>query len=174
MNGLLELQVIKVQLKQHEIEKAHEIGFLRAKEIGWTGDNHANRKSREGNYHRYITELAESVASEMVVAKWLKIADFEPTLNTFKTAADVGSKIEVKWTHWWDGHLIIHQYDRNDDVAILVTGQSPTYQIVGWLPVVNAKISNYWVQAERNWWVPQRELWEIENFERSSYATSSL
>lgn len=168
------LQLIRVTLSYEEVVKAHEIGFLRAKEVNWTGDNHARRKSHNSNYHTFIAELAESVASEMVVAKWLKIADFEPTVNGFKNQADVGSKIEVKWTRWHDGHLIIHQYDREDDVAFLVTGQSPIYLIVGWTPIKSSKVAQHWVAAEKNWWIPQKELRPMDTYKGSIYATASL
>jgi hypothetical protein len=75
----------------------------------------------------------------MVVARYLGIADFEPTLNTFKNSADVGSRIEVKHTSWRDGHLIVKPSDRDSDLAVLVVGESPNYTIIGWLPVSMAK-----------------------------------
>lgn len=168
------LQLIKVTLNYDEVVKAHEIGFKRAKEVNWTGDNHARRKSLNSNYHSFIAELSESVASEMVVAKWLGLVDFEPTVNGFKNQADVGSQIEVKWTRWHDGHLIINHYDRDTDIAFLVTGQSPIYLIVGWTPIKASKVPQHWVNAENNWWVPQKELRPMDTLKGSIYATTAL
>ena len=162
------------RLNYEEVVKAHEIGFQRAKEINWTGDNHARRRNLNPNYHSFIAELSESVASEMAVAKWLHLTNFEPTVNGFKKEADVGSSIEVKWTRWYDGHLIIHSYDREDDIAFLVTGQSPIYTIVGWTPIKASKVDQHWVASEKNWWVPQSQLRPMNTFKGSIYATSSL
>ena len=110
----------------------------------------------------------------MAVAKFLGINDFEPTINTFKTSADVASKVEVKWTKWQDGHMVIHPSDRNTDIAILVVGKSPEYYLVGWIPVAHAKVSQYWVTSEQNWWVGQRNLRPMESFIGSIYANAAL
>ena len=59
----------------------------------------------------------------MVVARYLGIHDFEPTFNTFKDQADVGGRLEVKWTRYIEGSLIVKDSDRDQDIAILCTEQ---------------------------------------------------
>ena len=151
---------------------AHETGFLRAKEIASTA-NHSSRYDRDLNYHEYIAQLAEAVGSELAVAKYFDLTDFTPTHSTFKTTADVGERLEVKWTKWRDGHLVVHSSDRDSDIAVLVVGRSPEYYLAGWLPVANAKVNRFWRHSEQNWWVTQSNLRPMEDFIRSiHYATA--
>lgn len=163
--------MIKVRLNYNEEVTAHEVGFLRAKELTSVA-NHHSRYDRGLNYHEYIGQLSESVGSEIAVAKYFKITDFEPTHGTFKNEADVGSGIEVKWTRWPEGHLVLHSSDRTDDIAILVTNHSPTYYLVGWIPIKAARTDRTYKPSEKNWWVNQRDLRPMEDFLRSSYATA--
>lgn len=167
------LPVIRVTLNHDEEVLAHKTGFERATALNSTA-NHNSRKDKHLNYHDYITQLSEAVGSEMAVAKFLGESDFEPTINTFKAKADVGAKIEVKWTKWQEGHMVIHQSDRNTDIAILVVGKSPEYHLVGWLPIAQAKVSQHWVSSEQNWWIGQRNLRPMETFVGSIYASAAL
>ena len=75
------LPMIRVTLTHSEEITAHEIGFLRAKELGSTA-NHASRYDRHLNYHEYIAQLSEAVGSEMATAKYFDITDFKPTHGT--------------------------------------------------------------------------------------------
>ena len=163
--------MIKVRLNYNEEVTAHEVGFLRAKELTSTA-SHSSRYDRGLNYHEYIGQLAESVGSEIAVAKYFELTDFTPTHGTFKTRADVGSGIEVKWTRWKEGHLVLHQSDRMEDIAILVTNLSPTYYLVGWIPVRAGKTTRFLKPSESNWWINQKDLRPMEDFLRSSYATA--
>ena len=164
--------MIRVRLTYNDEVVAHETGFLRAKEIASTA-NHSSRYDRDLNYHEYIAQLAEAVGSELAVAKYFDLTDFTPTHSTFKTTADVGERLEVKWTKWRDGHLVVHSSDRDSDIAVLVVGRSPEYYLAGWLPVANAKVNRFWRHSEQNWWVTQSNLRPMEDFIRSiHYATA--
>ncbi len=164
--------MIRVRLTYNDEVVAHETGFLRAKEIASTA-NHSSRYDRDLNYHEYIAQLAEAVGSEIAVAKYFDLTDFKPTHSTFKTTADVGERLEVKWTKWRDGHLVVHSSDRDSDIAVLVVGRSPEYYLAGWLPVANAKVNRFWRHSEQNWWVTQSNLRPMEDFIRSiHYATA--
>lgn len=163
------LPMIRVTLTHSEEITAHEIGFLRAKELGSTA-NHASRYDRHLNYHEYIAQLSEAVGSEMATAKYFDITDFKPTHGTFKNEADVASRIEVKWSRYADGHLIIHKTDRDTDIAVLVVGRSPEYTLAGWIPVKAAKFKRYWHPRDQNWWVRQQDLRPMENLLESDYA----
>lgn len=167
------LSRIRVRLTLDEEVTAHRVGFERATAIRGTA-NHSSRYDRGLNYHEYIAQLSESVGSEMAVAKYFQITDFAPTVNTFKTQADVGSRLEIKHTKWMDGHLVVHHSDRIDDIAVLVVGRSPEYWLAGWIPVADAKHKRFFVESEKNWWISQRDLRPMTDFLRSKYARASL
>lgn len=118
--------------------------------------------------HEYIAELAESIGSEWAVAKYYGF-DFDPYKAKYKIEADVGKNLEIKWTHWSDGQLIIHEYDRNSDIAVLVTGNYPFYRLAGWIPVVIAKKDRYRHHNQPNWWIAQHHLMPIDTLIRSNY-----
>jgi hypothetical protein len=170
---LLQLPHIRVTLNYEEETLAHHAGFARAQGIRGKAD-HATRKDTTLNFHQYVGQLAEAVGSEMCVAKYFGLTDFKPTINTFKREADVGARLEVKHTLWRDGHLIVHQSDRADDIAVLVVGRSPEYYLVGWIPVIDAKVKRFYVESEKNWWVRQHDLRPMTDFLRSKYARTSF
>jgi len=58
--------------------------------------------------------------------------------------------------------LIINATDRPDDVAMLVTGKSPVYQLVGWIPIKMARNELFKHQSQDNYWVPQGKLYAPE------------
>jgi hypothetical protein len=124
------------------------------------------------NFFESIARDGEAAGAELALAQYFGLDDFELSVNTFKNQADLGSRIECKWTRWQDGHLIIKESDRNQDIAVLVVGQSPTYYVVGWIPIAIARRP----QAQRSdgsWWINQSDLHPMENFLRSSYGEHS-
>jgi len=74
----------------------------------------------------YLAELAESIGSEWAVAKYFGLP-FDPFEDKGKRKADVGAGIEVRWTKYELGQLIVYEYDRPNDIAVLVTGTAPNY-----------------------------------------------
>ncbi len=142
-------------------------------------DNNDYWQTREGGYsmdksfHDLIAQDAQSIGSEWVVAKYLDLP-FNPYENKYKIKADVGSHFEVRWTKYVAGHLVVHEYDRTNDVAILVTGESPNYFIAGWIPIAMAKRPKYRHSKQPNWWVTQINLQPIENLRRSNYGINPV
>jgi hypothetical protein len=171
--ALRDLPVIRVTLTYDEEVTAHRVGFERATELKSTA-NHSSRGNKALNYHEYIGELSEAVGGELSVAKFFGIDHFKPTVNTFKSQADINSRIEVKWTKWLDGHLVLRQSDRNHDIAILVVGKSPEYFLVGWTPVKHGKVDRNWVAGMSAWWINQEHLRPMQDFLGSDYATATL
>lgn len=161
--------MIRVILSHDAEIRAHQIGLARATSIEATPD-HPSRKDRDLNFHEFIGQLSESVGAEMAVARYFNLTDFKPTLDTFKTQADVGNAIEVKWTKWVDGHLVIHKSDRLTDIAVLVVGKSPKYALAGWIPVEWAKHKRYFRRQDGNWWIGQENLMPMETFLQSKFA----
>ena len=113
---------------------------------------------------------SSSIAAEIAVAKSLGIMNFKPTANTFKSMADVAENIEVKWTAWLDGHLVITPKDRDNDIAVLVVGDCPKFRVIGWIPIVVAKKPRFKHSKMDAWWVSQINLQPIETLKRSNYA----
>ena len=128
--------------------------------------------SKLNNYER-VTEYAESLGAEMVVARYFSL-DYDVNVSNGKRNADVGKGIEVKWTSYINGSLIIYPNDREDDVAVLVVGRSPDYYIAGWLPVKMAMQKQFKNSQQESWWVGQASLNPIGDLERSSYAATHI
>ena len=111
--------------------------------------------------HDFLAQDAQSIASEWVVAKLMGYR-FDPYEQKGKRIADVGDNLEIRWTKYDYGKLIVRKYDRNEDIAILVTGEGPTYTVVGAMPVKMARTDKYKHPTQPNYWVPQPDLRSIE------------
>lgn len=131
------------------------------------------RYDRSVNFPGYVAQYAETLASELVVARYFGI-DYDPYDIKFKDRADVGNGIEVRYTPYEQGTLIVHEYDRTTDIAVLVTGRSPVYHIAGWIPVAMAQKPKYRHSKQPNWWVSQINLQPIENLVRSVHAEGAI
>ena len=171
--ALRDLQVIRVILTYDEEVTAHRTGFERATELKSTAA-HSSRANKALNYHEYIAELSEAAGGEMAVAKFFGIEAFKPTVNTFKTQADIKSRIEVKWTKWMDGHMVLRHSDRNHDIAILVVGKSPELFLVGWTPVVHGKVQRNWVAGMSAWGINKGHLRPRADFLGRDFETATL
>ena len=166
-------QVTKVVLDYAQETQAHSIGLKRVTEIGGRADHHS-RHDKRINFHEYVSQNAEAVGSEIAVAMYFNVRNFVPTVNTFKNEADIGSKIEVKWTKYDNGHLILQDSDRLGDVAVLVTGRSPVYFIAGWMPIAWAKRPKYLNPLDNNYWVNQADLLPIKDLRKSIYGSTEI
>ena len=155
----------KVILDYAQEIEAHEIGLARVLARASRPD-HAGRFNKAISLHEFIAEHAEAVASEMAVAQYFGIRNFRATLNTYKGQADVGSRIEVKWTKYENGSLIVNATDRAQDVAILVTGHNP-YRLAGWIPIAMARQPRHLNAKQGNFWVTQDDLFPIQNLRDS-------
>jgi len=152
---------------------AHTVALERIAEIGGVPD-HDSRYDKRLGFHDYVAQVAESIVAEILVARYLGYVDFNPRDSRFKQTADVGSNIEVRWTHYDTGQLIIYENDRITDVAVLVVGRSPNYRLAGWIPVAIAKKPRYRSSSQPTWWVTQQNLQPIETLKGSNYGTASL
>jgi len=137
------------------------------------GSTLPNMYNKTKTFGEYIIEISETIGSEWVVAKYFGLP-FDPFEHKFKNKADVGNSIEVKWTKYDTGQLIVHEYDRPNDIAVLVTGTSPDYDIKGWIPIAMARRDKYRHSKQPNWWVTQINLQPIENLRKSNYANSAI
>ncbi len=131
------------------------------------------RSYNNSSFMIYLAELAESIGSEWAVAKYFGLP-FDPFEDKGKRKADVGTGIEVRWTKYELGQLIVYEYDRPTDIAVLVTGEAPNYYIAGWIPVTMAQKPRYRHTKQPTWWVTQINLQPIENLRKSNYGTSAI
>jgi hypothetical protein len=160
----------RVVLDYSQEIQAHHIGLARVADLKGRPD-HPGRFNKAISLHEFILENAEAVAAEIAVAQYFGLKDFKPTLNTFKGEADVGSRLEVKWTKYDNGSLIINKTDRDNDVAVLVTGRSPVYMIAGWIPIKMARQPQFFHRGQGNYWISQRDLFPITDLRSSSHGS---
>lgn len=129
--------------------------------------NHQHDRERL-NFPAFVMQQSEAYGAEVAVAKYFrKHIDLEA--SNYKNLADVGNNIEVKWTKWQDGSLILSELDRKEDIAILVTGSMPKYYVCGWIPVAVARRPSH-QRSDGSWWIGQADLHPMANFSRSIYA----
>jgi hypothetical protein len=121
------------------------------------------------NLFQDIARSGEAIGAENAVAKYFGIDEWKPTVNTFKNQADVGWNLEIKHTPWKNGCLILRDRDRSTDIAVLVTGNSPTYYIIGWIPIGMARRPSR-QRSDGSYWINPSDLNPIENLNRSIYA----
>lgn len=153
---------VPITLTVEEMVKAHRIAIERAtsKEIK------VDRSYEKLSWHENITRDAEAAGAEIAFARWLGLPNFELTVDTFKSSADVGSHFEIKWTKWLDGSLILTERDRNQDIAVLVTGKAPNLYIAGWIPIAVARPERR-RRSDGSWWLGEADLHPMENLRRS-------
>lgn len=164
-------QVAKVILDRSQEITAHQKGLDRVIAIN-ADPNDANQFGQKfTNFHEFIWQKAEAAGAETAVANYFGDYGFVPKVNTFNDEPDVGENIEVKWTKHSNGHLILQNRGpgRPNDVAILVTGWSPVYILLGWMPVHMAKVPKYKHPYQDNYWVPRSNLFEMQYLKRSQY-----
>lgn len=164
---------MKITLTRQEEFTCHDAAIHLAKANTDYWQTRAGGYSTEKSLHDLIAQDAHSIGSEWVVAKYFDFS-FDPFEQKGKTKADVGSHFEVRWTKYDNGQLIVHEYDRPNDVAILVTGKSPSYVIVGWIPIAIAQKPRYRSSTQPNWWVTQINLQPIETLRRSNYGNNPV
>ena len=152
---------------------AHTVALERIAEIHGQADDWS-RYDKQLNFHENVAQVAESIVAEILVARFLGFVAFDPRASRFKDSADVGSFVDVKWTRYETGQMIIYENDRNSDVAVLVVGTSPNYRLAGWIPVAMAKRPKYRNSKQPTWWVTQQNLQPIENLKGSNYGQASL
>jgi hypothetical protein len=140
---------VTVTLSQREIILAAMIGsFMHARAI--------IRGYKDRVYKSDWNVHVEGIAAEVAVTKAFGIP-YRPKLDGFK-APDV-EHLHVRWTAYRDGSLIIRPGDP-DGVYFLVTGQCPTFTVMGWIHSYEAKQPCYWkvLRYNKAWFVPQRAL----------------
>lgn len=143
-----------VTLEWYECEQAIFVGARREAE--------AIRQNIEAPPHSEqpsILNHIQSGGAEKAVAKQLNL-NWNASINTFANGvADVGERIEVRWRRERD--LIVREKDHNDRFFVLVRGDLPRYEIIGWIRGKDAKQPEFWINPGGHgwaWFVPEDHL----------------
>lgn len=115
------------------------------------------------NNHGYGGESAwdvdiEGACAELAVAKAIN-RYWQAGIDTFK-GGDVGH-LQVRMSKRRDASLIIRKDDPDEQIYFLVTGESPKFQIRGWIRAGDAKDPRFLREPngrELAWFVPQTAL----------------
>jgi hypothetical protein len=164
-------RVAKVVLDRSQEITAHRVGLERTITRNAEIQDASNFGQVYKNWHELVWQESEAAAAEIAVANYFGDYGFTPAIDNAHDTADVGDNIEVKWTKHANGHLILQNrgLGRPTDVAILVTGFSPVYVLLGWMPVHMAKVPKYKHPYQNNYWVPRSNLFEMQYLKRSNY-----
>jgi len=120
------------------------------------------RKREEGKEWR---DDIEGAAAELAVAKlinqywWADVGDWRK--------ADVGKDVQVKWTSYPTGHLIIWPEYDSSQWFYLVLGKIPDMNVVGCIQAGEAMAHDEWLKDPngrgKGWYIPQSVLSPVEN-----------
>ena len=98
----------------------------------------------------------------MAFAKWSQ-RYWPGSVDTYKRDGDVG-EFEVRWSSKPTAPLRVYPNDHADRPYVLVTGDYPTYQIMGWIWGHEAKVDRWWREGTNGWRgcfaVPQDALYD--------------
>ncbi len=144
-----------ITLSWYEIIFGASVGIRRRVES--LRGKHTDRHGGEPLWNEDI----EGALAEMVVAK-ARGKYWNGGVGTYK-GGDVGN-VQVRYTPLADGSLILRKGDSPDSRYVLVTGQAPTYNVIGWIDGHDGMKPEFvWAPNGRPpaYFVPQNRL---ENF----------
>ena len=161
---------MEVRLEWHEVQMAAQVGLARHVEAIRKGLTD-RRKDISRTWDQHICgALGELAAAKALDCHW------SGGINTFK-GADVGANIQIR-TRPFDTErtkydLIVRDNDRNDDIFVLVQGESDRFLIAGWIKGADAKRPewrrNYGGHQE-SWFVPKDGLSPVEHLKSKEAA----
>ena len=168
--------VVKVVLDRSQEITAHRVGLERTITRNAEVQDASNFGQVYKNWHELVWQESEAAAAEMAVANYFGDYGFIPEIDNAHDTADVGENIEVKWTKHTNGHLILQESQRSrpNDVCILVWGKSPVYHLAGWIPAFMAMRPRYKHSQQGNYWVSQRNLFEMKYLRSSNYGDTQI
>ena len=129
---------MKVSLNANEVLVASYVGMRRNAEAQFKGRKNRFPNAKPGDgWGRHI----EAAHAELVVAKALGLY-WGFGVNTFCSADIADTRIEVRWTHTHQT-IKVKDEDADDMIVVGVIGESPHYEIIGWVRVSDAKIDKF-------------------------------
>lgn len=162
------MQGITVRLTWSEVLIGATIGVQRQLEALTQGRPDAHGFDGSDGWTKHI----EGACGELAAAKVLDL-HWGGTVNTFKEGGDVGEHIQVRTRSRLDYDLLVREDDPDDAVFVLVVGQVPTFQVVGWIRGRDAKRPE-WVKRYGGrpaaYFVPQVSLHALPSSARAPTA----
>lgn len=161
---------MEVRLEWHEVQMGAQVGLARHVEAIRKGliDR---RKDISRTWDQHICgALGEMAAAKALNRHW------SGGINTFK-GADIGHNIQVR-TRPFDTDrvkydLIVRDSDKDNEVFVLVQGESDRFVIGGWITGQAAKKDDWrrnYGGHQESWFVPKDKLWPIEELNRKEVA----
>jgi len=145
---------MKVLLTKQEVFMAAMCGVMRN-----FGSMFRGLKANHGYSGDYWGIHIEGAAGEFAAAKALGVF-WSPTVNSYKSA-DIAPNIQVRTRSKSDYDLIIREDDNPDHAYVLVVGQSPEFEVIGWIWGRDGKRPE-WIKTYGGrppaWFVPQDKL----------------
>ena len=160
--------MINVTLTVLDILIAHEISWLRRTRSRDAGLRAAHGLS-ETDWHRLWRQELQSAAAEIAFSSIRPVesmlgVDLDACVDTFH-APDLienGLRWQVRHTEREDGRLIVRPSNDRLHRYVLVTGEIPNFQVVGWIWGYMAQSSRWWREGKNGrpgaWFVPQWAL----------------
>lgn len=121
---------VYLELCEEDIAEARRVGLARLARSRGTGL--AQPFGDPGDDQREQIDVESSIA-ELGVARWLGL-EWHPNTEgaLYPRPPDVGSRVEVRWTKWLSGHLLVHDDDPDERIMVLVVGAHPRMRVRGW------------------------------------------
>jgi hypothetical protein len=83
----------------------------------------------------------EGAAAELAYCKFRNLF-WSGSIGSFKSA-DCGQNVQIRWTKYLNGKLIVRSDDADDHYFVLVRGTAPAFEIAGWILGADAKAKQY-------------------------------
>jgi hypothetical protein len=152
----------RVSLTSFEMVIAGIVGVRRHAQV--VGGTH---RSPVAATHDVWGNNCEGACGEMAFAKWANVY-WNGSVATFKTSGDVGG-FEVRTRRRPTYQLLVRDCDPSDRIYVLVRGEAPDFEIVGWMSGADAK-RREWLQSYGGgtpaYFVPDAALHPIEELVR--------
>lgn len=122
---------------------------------------------RKEHYEEDVTwdQAIGKSLGEIAVAQWTN-RYWTGARYTGERLPDVGKNIEVRWTPYRTGHLVVYGDEPREAPYVLTTGRGPKITLLGWLYGTNAMHQGFWrdtnVKAP-SYWVAQSFLFPMHD-----------
>lgn len=152
---------VTVDLLPYELAMAEFVGKARQAASAHRPDAHGFSGENGEAVHVFGAQC--EVAAAKVLGRY-----WPGSVNTFKDA-DLPPNIQVRGRVRPDAELILRDDDADDELFVLVTGEAPTFTVVGYTTGEHAK-HPHWLRAPKGrppaYFVPQYELLPIREMGR--------
>lgn len=142
-----------IKLTSMEMMIASSLGTARHMQSLTRTPRHEQPKDDSLNAHIF------GAMGEMAAAKAMGIYPGF-TVNTFGDAPDMGDDIQVRTSK--TNRLIVREHDNDDQKFVLVTGNAPEMDVIGWVYGREAKHDKWFTDNGNGrppaWFVPASEL----------------